>query len=61
MTKAFTTTILHLYFCGTIFSQVGGTDQLRDSLKHELVIVRDDTSRVLIMAELAAAYSGFSS
>ena len=59
MIKAITITILSLFFCGTIFSQVGGTDQLRDSLKHELVIPKKDTSRVLIMAELASAYNGF--
>jgi two-component system NtrC family sensor kinase len=61
MKKAFTITILLLLFCGTIFSQVGGTDQLRDSLKHELIIAKDDTSRVLITAELANAYTGFNS
>ena len=59
MTKAFTIPILLLFFCGTTFSQVGGTDQLRDSLKHELIIAKNDTSRVLIMAELANAYTGF--
>jgi len=59
MIKNFTITILSLFFCGTIFSQVGGTDQLRDSLKHELIIAKDDTSRVLIMADLANAYFGF--
>ena len=61
MIKAFTITILLLFFCGNIFSQVGGTDQLRDSLKHELIIAKYDTSRVLIMAELANAYNGFNS
>ena len=61
MIKFFTITILLLFFCGTIFSQVGGTDQLRDSLKHELIIAKDDTSRVLITAELANAYTGFNS
>jgi signal transduction histidine kinase len=56
MTKTFTITIL-LAFIGNIgFSQVGGTDQLRDSLKHELVIAKDDTSCVLIMTDLANAY-----
>src|SRR5665647_575509 len=59
MIKNFTITILLLFFCGTTFSQVGGTDQLRDSLKHELVIAKDDTSRVLVMAELANANFGF--
>src|SRR5664279_1539785 len=59
MPKAITITILLLFFCGAIFSQVGGTDQFRDSLKHELIIAQDDTSRVLIMAELAKAYTGF--
>ncbi|MBC7426582.1 MAG: two-component sensor histidine kinase, partial [Bacteroidia bacterium] len=59
MIKVFTITILPLFFCGTILSQVGGSDQLRDSLKHELIIAKDDTSRVLIMAELAKAYTGF--
>ena len=59
MTKAFTITILHLFFCGTIYSQVGGSDQLRDSLKHELIIAKNDTSRVLIMSALASAYTGF--
>jgi hypothetical protein len=58
MIKAFTITILLLFFCGSIFSQVGGTDQLRDSLKHELIIAKDDTCRVLIIAELAKTYSG---
>lgn len=48
-------------FYGTIFSQVGGADQLRDSLKYELAIARNDTSRVLIMAELSFAYNGFNS
>jgi signal transduction histidine kinase len=61
MIKAFTITILLLFFCGTIFSQVGGADQLRDSLKHELIIAKNDTSLVLIMAELAKAYTGFNS
>ena len=59
MIKAFTITILSLVFCVTGFSQVGGTDQVRDSLKHELVIAKSDTSRVLIMAELASANNGF--
>src|SRR5665647_1501772 len=59
MKKDFSITILLLFFCGTTFSQVGGTNQLRDSLKHELIIAKDDTSRVLIMAELANAYFGF--
>ncbi len=59
MIKYFTTTILLLFICGTTFSQVGGTGQLRDSLKHELAIAKNDTSRVLIMAELASAYNGF--
>ena len=59
MIKAFTITILLLFICSTTFSQVAVTDQLRDSLKHELVIAKDDTSRVLIMAELANAYCGF--
>jgi len=59
MIKAFTIIILSIFFYGSIFSQVGGTDQLKDSLKHELVIAKEDTSRVLIMAELANAYSGF--
>ncbi|MEO7140294.1 MAG: ATP-binding protein [Ferruginibacter sp.] len=59
MKKAFTITILLLFFCGTIFSQVGGTDQLRDSLNHELIIAKDDTSRVLIMADLSMAYVAF--
>jgi len=61
MIKAFTVTILLLIFCGTIFSQVGGTYHLRDSLKNELVIAKNDTSRVLIMANLASAYNGFNS
>jgi two-component system NtrC family sensor kinase len=59
MIKAFIITILSIFFCGTIFSQVGGTDQLRDSLKHELIIAKNDTSRVLIMVELANTYNGF--
>jgi len=59
MIKIFTITILLLFFCGTTFSQVGGTYQIRDSLKHELIIAQDDTSRVLIMAEVANAYYGF--
>jgi len=59
MIKHITITILSLFICGTIFSQVGGTDQYRDSLKYELVIAKNDTSRVLIMADLASAYNGF--
>ena len=59
MPKAITITILLLFFCGAIFSQVGGTDEFRDSLKHELVIAKDDTSRVLIMADVANAYFSF--
>ena len=59
MTKAFTITSIFLFFCGTTFSQVGGTDQFRDSLKHELVIAKNDTSRVIIMSQLASAYTGF--
>jgi signal transduction histidine kinase len=47
-----------LAFIGSIsFSQIGGTVQQRDSLKHELAIAKDDTSRVLVMAKLADAYS----
>ena len=53
--------MLALFFCCSTFSQVGGTDQLKDSLKHELVIAKNDTSRVLIMAKLANAYFGFNS
>jgi two-component system, NtrC family, sensor kinase len=59
MLKALKITILHLFFCSTIFSQVGGTNQYRDSLKHELLIAKNDTSRVLIMAALSSAYNGF--
>src|SRR6185437_1703870 len=59
MIKAITITILLLFFCSAIFSQAGGTGQFRDSLKHELVIAKDDTSRVLIMAALANANFGF--
>jgi signal transduction histidine kinase len=59
MIKSFFTIILTFFFSITLFSQVGGTDQLRDSLKHELLIAKNDTSRVLIMAELASAYNGF--
>jgi two-component system NtrC family sensor kinase len=59
MIKPITITILSLFFCATIFSQVGGTDRNRDSLKHELVIAKNDTSRVLVMADLASAYNGF--
>src|SRR3954462_8825367 len=56
MIKA-STIIMLLAFVGDIsFSQVGGTEQLRDSLKHELAIAKDDTSQVLIMADLANAY-----
>ena len=53
--------MLTLFFCGSTFSQVGGTEQLKDSLKHELTIAKNDTSRVLIMAEVANAYFGFNS
>lgn len=60
MIKMFSTTILLLFFWGTIFSQASGTDQRRDRLKDELVIAKDDTSHVLIMAELATAYAGIS-
>ena len=59
MIKTFTITILLLFFCSTVFSQVGGTDQLRDSLRRELVIAKNDTSRVLIMSALVSAYTGF--
>src|SRR5512135_1266385 len=59
MIKAFTITSLLLFFCHTMFSQVGGTDQQRDSLKQELVAAKNDTSRVLIMAQLSSAYNGF--
>ena len=59
MAKNFIITILSLFIYGTIFSQVGGTHQYRDSLKHEMVIAKNDTSRVLIMAEFASAYNGF--
>ena len=59
MIKAFTITILSIFFCCTIFSQVSGSDQLKDSLKHELIIAKNDTSRVLIMAELATLYSNY--
>ena len=51
--------MLPLFFCGPIFSQVGGTEQQKDSLKHELTIAKNDTSRVLIMSALASAYTGF--
>jgi hypothetical protein len=61
MTKTFTITILFLFIYNTIFSQVGGTDQLRDSLKNELVIAGNDTSRVLVMADLTKAYCGYNS
>jgi signal transduction histidine kinase len=56
MIKAFTITILLAFIGNTAFSQIGGTNQLRDSLKHALVIAKNDTSRVLIMADLANAY-----
>ncbi len=59
MIKTFYIIIFYLFSYCTIFSQVGGTDQFRDSLKHELVIAKNDTSRVLIMAQLASAYNGF--
>src|SRR5690242_1975840 len=51
------TIIMLLAFIGSIgLSQIGGTDQLRDSLKHELAVTKDDTSRVLIMADIGNAY-----
>ncbi len=55
----FAITILSLFFSVAAFSQVGGTDQHRDSIRHALAIAENDTSRVLIMAELASAYNGF--
>jgi signal transduction histidine kinase len=59
MIKAITITTLSLFYCGALLSQVGGTDQLRDSLKHELVTAKNDTSKVLLMAQLSSAYNGF--
>src|SRR6516162_707655 len=56
MIKTFTIVILLAFIGNTAFSQIGGTNQLRDSLKHALVIAKNDTSRVLIMADLANAY-----
>ena len=51
------TIILLLAFIGNAgFSQLGGTNQIRDSLKHELAIAKDDTSSVLAMADIANAY-----
>src|SRR6516225_3901759 len=48
--------ILILFSFCVGFSQIGGTNHFRDSLKNELAHAKDDTSRVLIMADLANAY-----
>ncbi len=56
MKIAFTITILLAFVENIAFSQIGGTDLQRDSLKHKLIIAKEDTSRVLIMAEIANAY-----
>jgi signal transduction histidine kinase len=42
-------------FCAA-FSQIGGTNQLRAEIRNELSKAKNDTSRVLIMADLANAY-----
>ena len=52
---------LSLFLNSPVFSQLGGNDRLRDSLKHELTIAKNDTSRTLIMADIANAYNGFNS
>jgi C4-dicarboxylate-specific signal transduction histidine kinase len=57
MIKAFATTFILVVIQHICFSQFGGSDELRDSLIHELSIAKDDTSRVNIMAEgIANAY-----
>jgi signal transduction histidine kinase len=57
MLKACSILILSTLFSASIgFSQIGGTNHLRDSLKNDLSQAKNDTTRVLIMAELANAY-----
>src|SRR6516162_2897845 len=56
MIKVSTIIFLLLFFANIAFSQIGGLIQLRDTLKHELAKAKDDTSRVLIMADLANVY-----
>src|SRR5215467_4020510 len=49
--------ILLIAFIGnSVFAQLGGTDQFRDSLKHELAIAKTDTSRVLLLVHVANAF-----
>ena len=56
MIKIFTITILLAVIGNWGFPQLAGTDQQRDSLKYELAMTKDDTSRVLVMADIANAY-----
>jgi tetratricopeptide (TPR) repeat protein len=56
MIKTLTITVLFTFVGEIGFSQIGGTDQLRDRLKYQLAIAKDDTTRVLIMADIANAY-----
>ena len=46
-----------LIFSALHFHRWAAQDELRDSLKHELTIAKDDTSRVLIMAELTPTHT----
>src|ERR1700745_697444 len=56
MIKVFIIAILLVFGNVSGFSQLGGTAQSRDSLKHELGAAKTDTSRVLLMVKLANAY-----
>jgi hypothetical protein len=56
MLKAGGILILTLFSFCVGFSQMGGTNRQRDSIKNELAHAKNDTSRVLIMADLANAY-----
>jgi signal transduction histidine kinase len=56
MIKIFSVTILLAFIGNSGFPQLAGTDPQRDSLKHELAMAKDDTSHVLVMADIANAY-----
>jgi signal transduction histidine kinase len=53
MIKTFVVTFFAAFICGVAFSQ----QKRVDSIRHQLTIAKDDTSRILTMADLSFAYN----
>jgi two-component system NtrC family sensor kinase len=58
MKKKLVILALYLLSCSSVLAQVGGTNEMRDSLRNELRVARQDSSRVLIMVDISNSYMG---